>query len=580
MHRCRFAPLALCLLFATLGAVPAEAQQATFFSMGPVAGKPRESVPYDVREDGRVVVGFEYRDGPIRWKRPDEFEALGVRGRGMVGRAFGISADGRTIVGTWLYSPFRWTPHGGIETLGDWKGAASDVSADGSVIVGSRSAAGPDHAFRWTAEEGFLELGTVGGVDGISKANAISDDGRAIVGRSMTPSGVQHAYRWTANEGFRDLGSSIDRPSVANGVSYDGLVVVGHMSAPRQAFVWTAKNGMQTLATIQRRASSAMDVSDDGNVIVGQARSPFGDAACIWTDGEPRYLSDLLQNEYGIDLTGWFILREITACSGDGTKLVGSGHFDSWRIGFVATIPPPPTMTTSVEPAGIYRAVVGERFDYPFFAQDPGGEPLTFGAAGMPSNASATPTPGPTGDSFNGLFEWTPTAADLGTTHEVHLFVRDAEQRRASLRFKVRAVADDSAVAIDDEPASRVSDHSAERSFAAPIRVATSTAQEVAYDLYANSGARPLAAEAYQAADAAQAFGEAADSLVLDEAAHLFAADELAGYRELRANQSEAALVAADRLYRLYQIEADDTALVASAYAYRASLYAAIDLAE
>lgn len=583
MSRCRFATLAFCLLVGALHARSAEAQKATFFSMGPAAGKPRESVPYDIREDGRVIVGFEYHLGPVRWKRPDRFEALGVRGRGMNGRAMGISADGRTIVGNWLRYPFRWTPQGGIETLGDLKGEASDVSADGSVVVGYRSGPGPNHSFRWTAEEGFRDLGTFGGVEGVSKANAISDDGRSIVGRSMTPSGIQHAYRWTEKEGLRDLGSVTDGPSVANGVSYDGRVVVGHSSAPRRAFVWTAKDGIQPLASIKSPISTAMDVSDDGTVIVGQARSAFGDSACIWTDGEPRYLGDLLENEYGIDLTGWFILREITACSGDGTKLVGSGHFGLWRIGFVATIPPPPTMTTPIEPAGIHRAVVGQTFGYPFSACDPGGEPLTFGASGLPPNSSVTPTPGPVDDSMYGLFQWKPTEADLRATHEVHLYVRDREQRRASIRFKVRAVAEDAkdaAVAIDDESPTSAFDHPAERPFAAPLRVATATAQEVAYDLYANGDVRLTAAEAYQAADAVVALGEAADAMAPPQSADIAIADEPASYYQLRAKQSEAALVAADRLYRLYAAEGNDAALYASVYAYRAGLYAVMDLAD
>lgn len=580
MSRSLLGTLVLCVVAAFVSVEPAAAQQATFRTMGPVKGSPRESVPYDIREDGRVVVGFEYRRGPVRWKSDDWFEGLPTKKFGASGNAHGISADGRVIVGGWNYRPFRWTPQEGLVTLGDVGGSALDVSADGSIVVGSRGT-GVDHAFRWNADDGFLDLETFGGVDGISRANAVSDDGKCIVGRSMTPAGNYRAFRWTKNEGLRGLGSLSDGPSVANGVSYDGRVVVGQTSAHgRRAFAWTAKSGMQLLPSLQRPTTTAMDVSDDGNVIVGQAESPFGDAGCIWTDGEPRYLSDLLQNEYGIDLTGWFILREITACSGDGTKLVGSGHFGLWRIGFVATIPPPPKMTTEIEPAGIHRAVVGKTFGYPFAAYDSGGEPLTFDVAGLPPGATVTPTPGAAGDSIDGIFQWTPTAADLGTTHEVHLYVRDVEQRRASLRFKIRAVADGSAVAIDDEPESIVPDRSAERPFAAPARVAAATSQEIACDLYANRGISSLAAEAYQAADAAQALGEAADALIDLAHADSPSADDLAGYHALRAKQAEAALIAADQLYRLYVLEASDAALVAGAHACRAGLYAAMDLAE
>ncbi|HEV7282001.1 MAG TPA: hypothetical protein VGN57_17495 [Pirellulaceae bacterium] len=576
--------LALCLLGSLAQAIPANAQQATFASMGGFHRGLQHSGPYDVREDGRLVVGFEFHQGPVSWTRAGGFEALGPRGIDTYGRAYGVSADGRTIVGEWHRKPFRWTRQTGLVDFGDMDGRAFDVSADGSVVVGS-GGDGPDHAFRWTAGDGFQDLGTFGGVDGLSNAYAISDDGRCIIGRSMTPGGKYRAFRWTEREGLRSLGSLGERGSVANGVSKDGRVIVGALlGAPQRPFMWTSKGGMQILPSIQSGRGAAMDVSDDGTVIVGESRTSIGDAACIWTDGEPRYLGDLLQNHYGIDLSGWYTLSEITACSGDGTKLVGSGNYDRARYGFVATIPPPPTMTTHVPPVAIHRAVVGETFRYPFVARDSGGEPLTFDAAGLPPTATLTPTIGPAGASFKGLLRWTPTEADLGRTHEVHLFVRDAEQRRASLRFRIRAVAADAAdigssITTDAGPRAPRADRSLEGAFAAPLRVATVTAQEMASDLFATCQL-PLAEEACRAAVAAQAIGEVADAIDARERADSSPANDPADYRSLRAKQADAARLAADRLYRLYKVEDDEEALFASAYAYRACLYAAMDAVE
>jgi probable HAF family extracellular repeat protein len=68
-----------------------------------------------------------------------------------------------------------------LGTLGGNGSAASGVSADGSVVVGSAyNAAGQLRAFRWTAARGMQDLGTLGGSG--SAATGISADGSVVVG--------------------------------------------------------------------------------------------------------------------------------------------------------------------------------------------------------------------------------------------------------------------------------------------------------------------------------------------------------------------------------------------------------------
>jgi hypothetical protein len=79
-------------------------------------------------------------------------------------------------------------------------------------------------------------------------------------------------------------------------------------------------------------SSMAFGVSGDGTRIVGQGRQavpgPAGQTAraVIW-DSEHglREIKGVLENDYGLDLTGWTLV-EANAISRDGTTIVGTGY--------------------------------------------------------------------------------------------------------------------------------------------------------------------------------------------------------------------------------------------------------------
>ena len=101
--------------------------------------------------------------------------------------------------------------------------------------------------------------------------------------------------------------------------------------------------------------SDAWDASFDGSVIVGESASAFGVEAFIWTPSTGmRALKDLLETEYGLDLTGW-TLTSARGISADGRTIVGEGinplGFDE---AWIATVPEPSTlMLTAVAMVGL-----------------------------------------------------------------------------------------------------------------------------------------------------------------------------------------------------------------------------------
>ncbi|WP_277874339.1 MULTISPECIES: PEP-CTERM sorting domain-containing protein [Microcystis] len=151
--------------------------------------------------------------------------------------------------------------------------------------------------------------------------------------------------------------------SEANGVSADGSVVVGYSNGGNgfngnliEAFRWTQAGGMVGLGVLSGGiASYANGVSADGSVVVGYSRTgPFtGAEAFIWNSTQGmRSLQQVLTNDYGLDLTGWF-LNEANAISADGLTVVGFGtNPDGLTEAWIARLDgkPVPPGTTPTNP--------------------------------------------------------------------------------------------------------------------------------------------------------------------------------------------------------------------------------------
>jgi probable HAF family extracellular repeat protein len=235
---------------------------------GSSGGGAKGGTALDVSADGSVVVST---CGVFRWTEAGDIVRLEHPS------GAGLSADGSVVVGQrrillhpgsapedWppvkIGSPpttseaFRWEVTGGCDPngpdspctvgLGDLPGGAfistaTDVSADGSVVVGRSQSDLCGEAFRW--ENGVMTgLGTLpGGSE--STAHAVSADGSVVVGdntNGVFPLMTTEAFVWTQTNAMRSVWSVlVDEFGLdltgwtltgAAGISGDGLTILGN----------------------------------------------------------------------------------------------------------------------------------------------------------------------------------------------------------------------------------------------------------------------------------------------------------------------------------------------------------------
>jgi len=271
-----------------------------------------ESIALSVSADGSTVVGYgrlSVTTEAFRWTQSDGMVGLGFLPEGSLeSYADDVSADGSIVVGgsstaeDERFEAFRWTQSDGMVGLGYLPGhsesCAFGVSANGSIVVGrSETGEGVENkseAFRWTQNEGMVGLGFLSDGDLRSGATDVSNDGSIVVGYSVSSSGYAEAFRWTRSGGMVGLGYLAGYSvSVASAVSADGCTVVGNSGSgdKTEAFIWDKKNGMRNLRellidvcgldlsgwTLER----ATGISSDGKIIVGIGMGPNGNQGWI-----------------------------------------------------------------------------------------------------------------------------------------------------------------------------------------------------------------------------------------------------------------------------------------------------------
>jgi probable HAF family extracellular repeat protein len=310
------------------------------------------------------------------------FQGLGQLGSGIQSYAFGVSGDGKVVVGwslqeTGAKRAWRWTPATGMQDLGDLGGGSAEAyaaTADGSLVVGYSWDNSPGlghHGFRWSAT-GMEALPTAYGFDvsadgkvvvggavwkeGVGLisplgeccqfAHGVSPDGGTITGWTSTAKGIR-AFHWTAATGVRALGTLGGSESDGEEVSANG-VVVGQARDKGEfwrAFRWTASSGMQDLGSLGGPMARAFGVSDNASVIVGRALTSSSSAsenAFRWTTKKKMQNLKRELLDAGVTAVQNWTLTTASDVSADGAVNVGFGRNPSgqWEA-FRATLPVP-----------------------------------------------------------------------------------------------------------------------------------------------------------------------------------------------------------------------------------------------
>ncbi len=161
-----------------------------------------------------------------------------------------------------------------------------------------------------------------------SDANGMSSDGMVVVGHAASensPTLDEEAFRWTSSDGMTPLGflgrTSGTTASFSNGVSGDGTLVVGNATSSigTQGFYWTQSDGIVGLGVLNiGEQSVALDASYRGAVVVGESGFAFSTAQAFrWTQsGGLEGLGDL---------DGGATASRAEAISADGSVIVGRG---------------------------------------------------------------------------------------------------------------------------------------------------------------------------------------------------------------------------------------------------------------
>lgn len=278
----------------------------------------------DLSADGRTLVGrffyhptqaprdFVWREGVGRADGPDGMEC------------WSVSADG-SVLGGFHFGARQactWSSAAGFRYLGANTGYVRDLSGDGSVAIGWIEPNQTSH-YRWTAQSGAVELPRLGGS---ARANAVSRDGRLVVGSDSRGAG-ELGVRWTSAGVLEEL--QIDGPAFA--INNDGSLIFGvHQGGLARVTAGAPPERLGNLSSWGTRTKWAC--SDSGSVVACGSR--------VWSRATGFVESKAFLLARGVSSDGWTVLYAL-GVSADGLALAGTGDWNGEFSFWHARLPCP-----------------------------------------------------------------------------------------------------------------------------------------------------------------------------------------------------------------------------------------------
>ncbi|QDT73372.1 hypothetical protein I41_25610 [Lacipirellula limnantheis] len=224
-------------------------------------------------------------------------------------KAKDVSADGSVVVGSSVIGPtindvqaFRWTEETGMVSIAPFTSEARRISSDGTTILVGLN--------RWTADGGMERLPALPGY-ATTAAIDLSADGRIVVGYASDGFFEDRGVRW-AGSGVEQLAPIIGlSESTIIATSADGATLAGfesdYANGIRKGFVWNKNTGVKYFANPANSSYQPIGMSADGSIVAGfkDLRQPF-----IWTEQSGVVPLNTADSDY-------------MAISADGSVIVG-----------------------------------------------------------------------------------------------------------------------------------------------------------------------------------------------------------------------------------------------------------------
>ena len=201
----------------------------------------------------------------------------------------------------------------------------------GQVVGLADTATGEPHAFLWTAEDGMIDLGTLGGPFISSWAYLINNRGH-VAGRSQTSVGLSHAFLWTPENGMVDLGTlpEFDDYNSADMNNHDQIIgtTSSHSLNISRPFVWTPENGTIDLSEYSELSDGYVTSINNHGQIVGWGWNAAEEQRLgLWTVSSNNSFPS-------VDANGPYSVYEGGSCwvSANGTNPDGQELIYAWDL--------------------------------------------------------------------------------------------------------------------------------------------------------------------------------------------------------------------------------------------------------